>query len=65
MCVDLRACSGVLIVDKPDGMSSGYACRKVQRHFGLKNLEALTPLPEIDPKQNLDILKKQKSEINV
>ena len=46
-CVDLRACSGVLIVDKPDGMSSGYACRKVQRHFGLKkagHLGTLDPL---------------------
>ena len=46
-CVDLRACNGVLIVDKPTGMSSGYACRKVQRHFGLKkagHLGTLDPL---------------------
>ena len=35
-CVDVRACSGVLIVDKPTGTSSGYASRKVGRHFGLK-----------------------------
>lgn len=45
--VDLLACSGVLIVDKPIGMSSGYACRKVQRHFGLKkagHLGTLDPL---------------------
>ena len=46
-CVDLRACDGVLVVDKPIGMSSGYACRKVQRHFGLKkagHLGTLDPL---------------------
>ena len=46
-CVDLRVCSGVLIVDKPIGMSSGYACRKVSRHFGLKkagHLGTLDPL---------------------
>jgi tRNA pseudouridine55 synthase len=47
MCVDLRACNGVLIVNKPTGMSSGYACRKVGRHFGLKktgHLGTLDPL---------------------
>jgi len=46
-CIDLRMCSGVLIVDKPTGMSSGYACRKVSRHFGLKkagHLGTLDPL---------------------
>ncbi len=46
-CVDLRACSGVLIVDKPTGTSSGYASRKVGRHFGLKktgHLGTLDPL---------------------
>jgi len=46
-CVDVSACSGVLIVDKPTGMSSGYACRKVSRHFGLKkagHLGTLDPL---------------------
>lgn len=46
-CVDLRVCSGVLIVDKPSGMSSGYACRKLSRHFGLKkagHLGTLDPL---------------------
>jgi tRNA pseudouridine55 synthase len=37
----------VLIVDKPIGMSSGYACRKVSRHFNLKkagHLGTLDPL---------------------
>jgi len=46
-CVNLSVCSGVLIVDKPTGMSSGYACRKVSRHFGLKkagHLGTLDPL---------------------
>ena len=42
--VDLRACSGVLIVDKPTGTSSGYASRKVGRHFGLKKIGHLGTL---------------------
>ena len=42
-CVDVRGCSGVLIVDKPVDTSSGYACRKVGRHFGLKKAGQVVP----------------------
>jgi len=46
-CVDVRGRDGVLIVDKPAGMSSGFACRRLQRHFGFRkagHLGTLDPL---------------------
>jgi len=45
--VDVRDRDGVLIADKPSGMSSGFACRRVQRHFGFRkagHLGTLDPL---------------------
>lgn len=46
-CLDVRGRDGVLIVDKPSGMSSGFACRRLQRHFGIRkagHLGTLDPL---------------------
>ncbi|MBM4310864.1 MAG: tRNA pseudouridine(55) synthase TruB [Deltaproteobacteria bacterium] len=46
-CVEARALDGVLIVDKPSGTSSGFACRRMQRHFGFRkagHLGTLDPL---------------------
>jgi tRNA pseudouridine55 synthase len=44
---EAHALNGVLIVDKPAGMSSGFACRLAQRHFGFRkagHLGTLDPL---------------------
>lgn len=46
-CAEACALDGVLIIDKPEGMSSGFACRRVQRHFGFRkagHLGTLDPL---------------------
>ncbi len=46
-CPEDRSLDGVLIVDKPAGMSSGFACRLAQRHFGFRkagHLGTLDPL---------------------
>jgi len=46
-CVEALFLDGVLIVDKPSGTSSGFACRRVQRHFGFQkagHLGTLDPL---------------------
>jgi len=46
-CAEACSLDGVLIIDKPEGMSSGFACRRVQRHFGFRkagHLGTLDPL---------------------